>query len=125
MLLSINNKIFNISNNPSIFQINNTINENNDNNPLIISSKNSIINNISNNTNNINNNINNYPFKSCKKDNNVDYKLEIFNIYDEKTLKEKIKENLEKMYKYYMEVYPGDINKLKCKLYFINRLLYI
>jgi len=117
----INNKIFNISNNPSIFQNNNTINENNDNNPLIKSSKNSNINNISNNTNNINSNINNYPFKSYKKDNNADYKLEIFNIYDdEKTLKQKIKENLEKMYKYYMEVYPGDINRLKCKLYIIN-----
>ena len=117
----INNKIFNISNNPSIFQNNNTINENSDNNPLIISSKNSNINNISNNTNNINSNINNYPIKSYKKDNNADYKLEIFNIYDdEKTLKQKIKENLEKMYKYYMEVYPGDINRLKCKLYIIN-----
>ena len=39
--------------------------------------------------------------------------------YDEKTINKKIKENLEKMYDYYSNSYPGDINKLKCKLYII------
>ena len=29
------------------------------------------------------------------------------------------------MYKYYMEVYPGDINKLRCKFYIINLILII
>ena len=57
--------------------------------------------------------------KSSKNDNLNDYELEIMGNYDEKTINKKIKENLEKMYDYYSNSYPGDINKLKCKLYII------
>ena len=57
--------------------------------------------------------------KASKNDNLNDYELEIMKNYDEKIINKKIKENLEKMYDYYSNNYPGDINKLKCKLYII------
>ena len=72
-------------------------------------------------TNEINNNhiIKANKQKASKNDNLNDYELEIMENYDEKTINKKIKENLEKMYDYYSNSYPGDINKLKCKLYII------
>ena len=72
-------------------------------------------------TNEINNNhiIKANKQKCSKNDNLNDYELEIMENYDEKTINKKIKENLEKMYDYYSNSYPGDINKLKCKLYII------
>ena len=57
--------------------------------------------------------------KSLKNDNLNEYDLEIMNKYDDETMKKKINENLEKMYEYYTTNYPGDINKLKCKLYIL------
>ena len=72
-------------------------------------------------TNEINNNhiIKANKQKASKNDNLNDYELEIMKNYDEKIINKKIKENLEKMYDYYSNSYPGDINKLKCKLYII------
>jgi hypothetical protein len=102
--------MFDISNRPPLYTNTNYSNNINENEPNIINNKNQIINNI-NNRNNINN-----LSKSKKKSNSPDYKLEILNKYDNPTLKKKISENLGKMYNYYMEVYPGDINKLRCKL---------
>ena len=110
---NINRGMFDISNRPPLYTNTNYSNNINENEPNIINNKNQIINNI-NNINN-RNNINNLP-KSKKKSNSPDYKLEILNKYDNSTLKKKISENLGKMYNYYMEVYPGDINKLRCKL---------
>ena len=54
-----------------------------------------------------------------KNNSNTDYYLEIFNKYDDVTLHKKIRENLDKTYHYYSSVYPGDKNKLKCKLLII------
>ena len=51
-----------------------------------------------------------------KQNNNKNNKLEILNKYDHETIIEKIRENLNKLYNYYVYLYPGDINKLKCKL---------
>ena len=107
-----NNKMeYNISNNNNISPLfinnkfeNNIINSEGSN--RILENKNSII---KNNINQIHDNIK-------KKENNQEYKLEILNKYGDSVLKQKIKENLEKMYNYYAKVYPGDINKLKCKL---------
>ena len=57
--------------------------------------------------------------KDFKNNNNVEYKIESLEKYDDKALKAKIRENLNKMYNYYMEIYPGDVNKLKCKFYIL------
>ena len=114
------NKVFDLSNHPpSSYKGIIYSNEKIDNDLLIINkksdinsdNKNNIIDNI-----NINNDSNNYK---NKKDNKVKSELEIYNKYDEIELVKIIKENLDKMYNYYMHTYPGDINKLKCKLYYI------
>ena len=57
--------------------------------------------------------------------NSSEYKLDIFNDFDNSTLKRKIKENLDKMYDYYSEKYPGDINKLRCKLYLFLFIIFL
>ena len=110
------NETFDLSNDPSSYQgiiyPNNII----DNDSLIINKKNEI--NPSNNNNTISNiNVNNNAkiYKDIK-DNNVKCELEICNKFDEIELIKRIKESLDKMYNYYMHIYPGDINKLKCKL---------
>ena len=113
---NINRNMLDISNHPSLYSNDNYYN-NNENKSTIINNINPII----NNTNNINNT--NKNKKNSKKENNTEYKLEIFNKYDYSTLKKKINENLGKMYNYYMEIYPYDISKLKCKLYYINYYL--
>ena len=119
LIISSDNNILDITNHPILFPKNNYSNENNENNFMNINNKKPIMNNINNNINNFNNNINNinnlYSFKNHKKKDNSEYILEVLNKYDEKTLKQKIKENLKKMYKYYNDIYQGDINKLKCK----------
>ena len=94
-------------------------NEKIDNDLLIINTKNII--NPNNNNNTINNIKSNNDTKNnkIKKDNNANCESEIYNKYDEIELTKIIKEKLDKMYNYYMHIYPGDINKLKCKLYFI------
>ena len=112
---SINRNMLDMPNQPSLYSNNNYSKDNNENEANIINNNNQIMNNI----NNINNNYN----KNSKKDKTPDYKLEIFNKYDNASLKKKINENLGKMYNYYMEIYRGDINKLRCKLYFINYLI--
>jgi len=111
---NINRNMLEITNHPSIYS-NDYYYNNNEKKSTIINNINPIINNINDNTNKIN--------KSLIKENNSEYKLEIFNKYDYSTLKKKINENLGKMYNYYMEIYPYDISKLKCKLYFINYYL--
>ena len=110
---SINRSILDMSNNPTLYSNNNYLNNSNENESNFINSNNQIINNI-NSINNVNN-INNYN-KNTKKDSSIEYNLEILNNYDNTTLKKKIRENLEKMYNYYMDIYPGDLNKLRCKL---------
>ena len=72
----------------------------------------------------INNIKNNQLNKTFKNNNQTKYKFEILNKYDNETLNQKIKENLEKMYKYYTDIYPGDKNKLRCKLYYIIILIF-
>ncbi len=114
--------------------LNNNINMNNafnkiNLNSIDISKPPSLLNNNINSTStnerlNINNIIkinNNKNIKNTtnKKENSNEYKLEILNKYDNETLKNKIKENLEKMYNYYMDTYQGDLNKFSCKLYII------
>ena len=98
---------------------NNLSNEDKDNSSFHLFKDNSKIKNTNNNINF--NKIN----KKYKKKHSPEYELEIFNKYDNITLKRKIRESLDKMYKYYMEVYPGDINKLRCKFYIINLILII
>jgi hypothetical protein len=110
------NNILELPNHPSLFQRSNISNQKTDNDSLIINNKNSIINN---NNNNIKNNKNSFSFKNYKNNNNIEFKIENLEKYDDITLKAKIRENLNKMYNYYMEFYPGDINKLKCKLYIL------
>ena len=112
------NETFDLSNDPSSYQgiiyPNNII----DNDSLILNKKNEINPNNNNNTiSNINVNNNAKIYKNIK-DNNVKRELEIYNKFDEIELIKKIKESLDKMYNYYMHIYPGDINKLKCKLYY-------
>ena len=115
-----NKNNINISNHNNLLYLkNNLSNEINDNSSFHSFKDNSKIKNISNN-----NNINKKN-KKYKKKHSPEYELEIFNKYDNITLKRKIRENLDKMYKYYMEVYPGDINKLRCKFYIINLILII
>ena len=104
---NINLSMLDMQNHPSLFSNNVYSNNNNENETNIINNNNQIISNNLNIINNLNNN--------AKKDNISEYDLEIFNKYDNGTLKKKISENLEKMYNYYMDVYPGDINKLRCK----------
>jgi len=106
------NNILELSNHPSLFQRSNISNEKSDKDSLIINNKNSMM-------NNNNNNIikNSFSYKNYKNNNNVEYKIESLDKYDDITLRKKIRENLNKMYNYYMEIYQGDINKLKCKLY--------
>lgn len=114
------NKVFDLINHPpSLYQGIIYSNEKIDNDSLIINKKNEI--NPNNNNNTINNKKSNNDAKNLriKKDSNVKSELEIYNKYDEIELTKKIKESLDKMYNYYMHIYPGDINKLKCKLYFI------
>ena len=109
----INNNLnnYNISNNSIPFLQNINKFENiNSNNSSIIENKNLII----------QNNFNNHNNDMKRKEFNNNYKLEILNNYDDSVLRQKIKDNLEKMYNYYMEVYPGDKNKLKCKYIIIN-----
>ena len=108
--------ILELSNRSSFFQKRNYSNEKNDKDSLIINN-NENINNYKNLNNNINNIKNLLPYKNNKKITKCN--IEIANKYDEISLKRKIKENLDKMYNYYMEIYPGDINKLKCKIYII------
>ena len=116
----LNKNNINISNHNNLLYLkNNLSNEINDNSSFHSFKDNSKIKNISNN-----NNINKKN-KKYKKKHSPEYELEIFNKYDNITLKRKIRENLDKMYKYYMEVYPGDINKLRCKFYIINLILII
>ena len=110
------NNILELPNHPSLFQRNNISNQKTDNDSLIINNKNSIINNNNINMKSIKNS---FSFKNFKNNNNVEYKIESLDKYDDKTLKAKIRENLNKMYNYYMEVYPGDVNKLKCKFYIL------
>ena len=102
----------NISNHPSLLY--KYQNENNDIVSLIPGNENLKINNIKNNQLN----------KTFKNNNQAKYKFEILNKYDNETLNQKIKENLEKMYKYYTDIYPGDKNKLRCKLYYIIILIF-
>ena len=110
------NNIIELSNHPSLFQRSNISNEKSDKDSLIINNKNSMMNN--NNIINNNNNIkNSFSYKNYKNNNNDEYKIESLDKYDDITLRKKIRENLNKMYNYYMEIYQGDINKLKCKLY--------
>jgi len=112
------NETFNLSNNPSSYQGIIYPNKIIDNNSLILNKKNEINPNNNNNTiSNINVNNNAKIYKNIK-DNNVKRELEIYNKFDEIELIKKIKESLDKMYNYYMHIYPGDINKLKCKLYY-------
>ena len=126
-----NNNILELSNNPELLYINtknnNNANQINYNNKIVKNSN--IINKIeeekSTNLNNINiehspnleimkkinaliinNKIKN---KKGKKDN---YNLEILHNYDEKTFSKKIEKNLDIMYKYYIEKYPYELNKL-------------
>ena len=108
--------ILELSNRSSFFQKRNYSNEKNDKDSLIINN-NENINNYKNQNNNINNFKNSFPYNKNKEI--PKYNIEIANKYDEISLKRKIKENLDKMYNYYMEIYPGDINKLKCKIYII------
>ena len=103
---NINRSMYDISNHPSLYQNTNYPNNNDENELNIINNKNKIIDNVNNKHN---------SSKNLKKDNTPDYKLEILNIYDNATLKKKINENLGKMYNYYLDIYQGDINKLKCK----------
>ena len=107
--------IFELSNLSSFYQKNNYANEKNDKDSLIIN------NNENNNYKNLNNKIknikNSFSYKNSKQLPKCN--IEIAKKYDEISLKRKIKENLDKMYNYYMEIYPGDINKLKCKTYII------
>jgi len=116
------NNILELSSHPSIFQRSNISNQKNDKDPSIVNNKNSMMNNINNNiinNNNMNMNSikNSFSFKNFKNNNNVEYKIESLDKYDDATLRKKIRENLNKMYNYYMEIYQGDVNKLKCKLY--------
>ena len=118
------NKVFDLINHPpSLYQGIIYSNEKIDNDSLIINKKNEI--NPNNNNNTINNIKSNNDAKNLriKKDSNVKSELEIYNKYDEIELTKKIKESLDKMYNYYMHIYPGDINKLKCKLYFIKLII--
>ena len=117
---------FSISNHNHLFYLkNNFSKESNDNSSFHSFKDNSKI-KLNNNINNTNNfNKANKKKKKKKKNNSPEYELEIFNKYDNITLKRRIRENLDKMYKYYMEVYPGDINKLRCKFYFFNLILII
>jgi RNA recognition motif-containing protein len=108
--------ILELSNHPSFYQKSNYSNEKNDKDSLIINN-NENINNFKNLNNNINNIKNSFPYKKNRQVSQ--FNIEIVNKYDEISLKRKIKENLDKMYNYYMEIYPGDINKLKCKIYII------
>ena len=94
-------------------------NEKIDNDLLIVNTKNLINpNNINNTINNINSK-NDAKYSTINKNNKIKCELEICNKYDEIELTKNIKESLDKMYNYYMHLYPGDINKLKCKLYYI------
>jgi len=108
--------ILELSNHPSFYQKDNYSNEKNVKDSLIINNNENI-----NNYKNLNNNINNikksFPYKNNKQLPKCNFEIAIK--YDEISLKRIIKENLDKMYNYYMEIYPGDINKLKCKIYII------
>ena len=126
-----NNNISNIlelSNHPSLLQRSNISNERIDKDSLIINNKhpmlNNINNNIINNSMNMNNINNSFSLKNFKKNNKVEYTIERVEKYDEAKLKKKIRENLNKMYNYYMEMYPGDVNKLKCKLYILIFIIF-
>ena len=141
------NNIININNINNINYINSIYNQNKFNNMIIINNRNKSTNDINLNPINISNlpsslyikenetrdntsneminindndNIKNIkPIRKYIKDNLKVYELEMINKYDSKILQQKIKENLEKMHHYYMDIYPGDINKLKCKFNFI------
>ena len=54
--------------------------------------------------------------KKGKKDN---YELEILHNYDDKTFGKKVIKNLDIMYKYYIEKYPYELNKLNLSNMFI------
>ena len=102
--------------------------ENNDNSSFLPIRKSLDNNNIKNNNIRINYiyNIRNINLNQNQKiANSSEYKLDIFNDFDNSTLKRKIKENLDKMYDYYSEKYPGDINKLRCKLYLFLFIIFL
>ena len=123
-----NNNLSNILNNN--FNSNIFKNDNNQNinlNNFISSYQKKEINSQNNNNNFFQNDINNNIFlignrstlpnkNTTKKNNCKDYKLEILNRYNDTTLIEKIHDNLDRLYNYYTNIYPGDITKLKCKL---------
>ena len=68
----------------------------------------------------------NISMNSNQYKNNIDFdqNLEILNNYDDVTLYKKIRENLDKTYRYYSCVYPGDKNKLKCKSLIFNKYIF-
>ena len=114
--------ILELSNRPSLYQKSNYSNEKNVKDSLIINN-NENINNYKNQNNNINNYKNSFPYNKNKEI--PKYNIEIAIKYDEISLKRKIRENLDKMYNYYMEIYPGDINKLKCKFILLFIIFFI
>ena len=133
-----NNNILELSNRPEMLYLNNQnnqkVNEINLNNRLI--KNNNIINKIeeekATNLNSINmSNVPNLEImnkinalimnnkiknKKGKKDN---YELEILHNYDDKTFGKKVIKNLDIMYKYYIEKYPYELNKLNLSNMFI------
>ena len=72
-----------------------------------------------NNFNNSNENIN----ENNKKAHIQDFKLENFSNYDNSSLIKKLRINLDKMYKFYAEVFSSDRNKLNCKLILLIHFL--
>ena len=101
--------------------INNSIIQNKDNNinNIIIEEKainlpnHNSINAIANNDimSQINSKILNNAFKN-KKEKKVKYNLEILKNYDNKTFSKIISKKLDMMYKYYIEKYPYELNKM-------------
>ena len=132
-----NNNLKNNSNKLELTNIQQIINQNKSNNISINDiniNKNMIKNNFINNINNTlepkinikqknNKNINKTVIINKQKpqilndminikENKMKIDLEILKNYDEKTLYKKISQHLDMMYKYYMEKYPYDLNKL-------------
>ena len=107
---NMNDSLNNINNNLNISGQNSLYIKNN----IILNNNNSIF---LNNNQTINNN-NNHTKPEIKISKNTfipKYEFEIFNNYDNNILKQKINENLDKMYKYYSKIYDGDIKNLRCK----------
>ena len=115
IIKNVQNQNINLNNFMTLYPKNENILQNNNNN------NNNFIQNDVNNNNFLTDSTNNLSNKNLiKKTSSKNYKLEILNKYDDATIIEKIRKSLNKSYNYYINNYPGDISKLKCKL---NKLI--